>query len=107
MAIAGQSENRGATFQKRQGLAPLILCAAALAAIWLVVLPWIGRQPDLAERIRHQREAGIDPGAMFYTELELMPAVIRRLERIGSLTGPLTPSAGPCNSPGSRRIPTR
>ena len=90
-----------------RGWAALAVLMALLAAIWLGVLPWIGGQPQFAAEIRRQQAAGIDPSALFYTELELMPAVIRRFERMPSLSGPPSSSAAPCNSPGSRRNPAR
>ncbi len=90
-----------------RGRLALAISLALVALIWLCVLPWIGRQEQLAERIRREQAAGIDPSAMFYTELEMMPSVIRRMERMPSLSAPLTSSAAPYNSPGSRRTPGR
>ena len=58
--------------------------AVALAATgtWLVVLPWIGSQPDVAARIQEEQQRGIDPSAMFYSDLELLPPIAHRLERM-------------------------
>ena len=54
----------------------------AVSALWLVVLPWIGSQPDIAAKIEEEQRRGIDPSAMFYSELELLPPVAHRLERM-------------------------
>lgn len=53
-----------------------------IALSWLVVLPWLGRQPARAARLRTLDEAGIDPSAMYYSELEMMPDTVRRLEQL-------------------------
>jgi hypothetical protein len=54
---------------------------ASVAAIWLCLLPQLSRKPRVAQHLAKQREAGIDPSAMFYTELEIMPAIAHRMER--------------------------
>ncbi len=40
----------------------------------MVVLPAVARQPSVAARIERFEEKGITPSAIFYTELEAMPA---------------------------------
>ena len=37
--------------------------------IWLVILPWLSRRPASREYIERLRQSGIDPSAMYYTEL--------------------------------------
>lgn len=63
---------------RRFGLAIAILI---LAALWLVALPWIARQPRMAAHIQWLEDQGIDAGAMYYTELEAMEPILERLER--------------------------
>lgn len=41
-----------------------------VAIVWLVLLPRVARIERVQERIRRNRAAGIDPSAMFYTDLE-------------------------------------
>lgn len=53
-----------------------------LTITWCVVLPWIGRHPAIAKHIEHQEEQGIDPSAMFYSELEIVPSIAHRIERL-------------------------
>jgi hypothetical protein len=99
---------RSADVGRRGGWPRLLIALAALAVLWLGVLPYIGGQPELAARIRRQQAEGIDPSAMFYTELEMMPEVIRHGEHLPSLSFGLRPSyGGPYSSPDSRRTPAR
>ena len=41
-----------------------------LLFIWLGLLPRIGALQPVSRMINHHQESGIDPSAMFYTELE-------------------------------------
>lgn len=52
----------------------------AIGVGWLIVLPWLARQPTQAARIESLKRAGIDPSAMYYSELEMMPDTLRQLE---------------------------
>ncbi len=54
----------------------------AIIACWCVVLPWLARQPARAARIKALERAGIDPSAMYYSELEMMPDTLRQLEQL-------------------------
>lgn len=54
----------------------------AVSAIWLVGLPWLGSVSVVAEHIENQERQGIDPSAMFYSELEILPPVVHRIERL-------------------------
>lgn len=60
----------------------LLLATAAVAAVWLIVLPWIGTWPVVREKIQFEQSRGIDPSAMFYTELEAMPSIIEEIDRL-------------------------
>lgn len=53
-----------------------------VSAIWLVGLPWLGSFSVIAEHIENQERQGIDPSAMFYSELEILPPVVHRIERL-------------------------
>jgi hypothetical protein len=52
----------------------------ALGFVWLVLLPFIGRQANVAAHITQQQGLGIDPSAMFYTELEVAPTLTKHVE---------------------------
>ena len=51
----------------------LALAMAILAAVWLVVLPSIGRHPAVARHVRLMESREVNPSAMVYTELERLP----------------------------------
>lgn len=57
------------------------LAVAALAAVWMVVLPWIASQPQMDAHLQELDRQGIDGGAMFYTELKAMEPILRKIER--------------------------
>lgn len=59
----------------------LALAAGALAAVWLVVLPWVARRPAVARHIRAMEEGDVHPAAMVYTELEHLPTRAAWVER--------------------------
>ncbi|TWU58478.1 hypothetical protein Poly51_12560 [Rubripirellula tenax] len=64
----------------------MMLCAslAAIAILWLAVLPWIAERPVVNDRIEWLAHKGIDPAAMYYTELDAMKPIIDKLERRNS-----------------------
>ncbi len=59
----------------------LAFCVIAVCGVWLVALPWIARQPRMAEHLQWLEDQGIDGGAMYYTELEAMQPILEKLER--------------------------
>ncbi len=65
----------------RYGTLKLAGIGAVLAAIWLFALPWIGNRPVVRSHHQFLRDRGIDPSAMFYTELDAMDPILAELER--------------------------
>ena len=59
----------------------LAACAGIVAVAWLVVLPWVGRQPPFERHVRVMEEAEVNPAAMVYTELERLPLRPAWIER--------------------------
>jgi hypothetical protein len=57
------------------GLVGLI---ALLSIIWLVVLPAYARQPDMRQHLKWLDDQGIDPSAMYYTELDVMDDILAK-----------------------------
>ncbi|QDU55764.1 hypothetical protein [Aeoliella mucimassa] len=55
----------------RQSVLNLAGCLVALLLVWGVVLPALTTQPQVEEQLDWLDERGIDPSAMFYTELDL------------------------------------
>ncbi len=43
----------------------------AMAVVWFVWLPRLSQHPDVQQRLDWLDERGIDPSAMYYTELDL------------------------------------
>lgn len=62
------------------GMLRLIAAVAAIALLWLGLLPLVARQPDIRAFIEHNEAHGIDPSAKFYTELPGMPEFADRVE---------------------------
>lgn len=77
---------------KRHGLLRLALATAALAATWLVVLPWVGSLGPVREFVQGNEAAGINPSAVYYTEIDGI-GVIR--ERMGTGDGSRSTEPGP------------
>ncbi len=63
------------------GWGRLLFAVCAVAAVWLVLLPWLARQPHMAEHLHGLEVRGIDAGAMYYTDLDMMQPILHRLER--------------------------
>ncbi|MGB8853603.1 MAG: hypothetical protein WCC69_08565 [Pirellulales bacterium] len=51
----------------------LVLGSAAVAAIWGVLLPALLRCPAIARHVARMEERGVNPAAMYYTELDRLP----------------------------------
>jgi hypothetical protein len=47
---------------------------------WCIVLPWYASQPAMKEHLQFLDDRGIDPSAMFYTELDAMDAILEKIE---------------------------
>lgn len=61
--------------------ARFLVALVALGLIWCVVLPWAAERPRMANRLEWLDEKGIDPSAMYYTELEMMRPILKKLAR--------------------------
>lgn len=72
-----QSPTRAIERWARLGFSLLVV-----SAVWLVGLPWLGKFSPVAEHIKNQQTQGIDPSAVFYSELEILPPVVHRIERL-------------------------
>ena len=56
--------------------------AAALAIIWLLLLPAAARIPAIREMIARHESNGVDPSAKFYSELPAMPMISARVDQL-------------------------
>ncbi len=53
----------------------LCLNVLAIVIIWTLVLPWIGSWQSIRARIEYLDRHGIDPAALYYTDLEAMERI--------------------------------
>lgn len=65
----------------------LALSVLAVGAIWLIALPWLASLPVVEQHIAEQERQGIDPAAVFYSELEILPPIAHRYERLHETHG--------------------
>jgi len=59
----------------------LLTIGLAIAGVWLGLLPKLARHPTVQQRQAVFAARGIDPAAMFYTELELLDSPHNRLRQ--------------------------
>lgn len=57
---------------KAKGWSSLGLAVSTVLVVWMLVLPWIGSRPSIRSRIDDLNRQGIDPAALYYTDLEAM-----------------------------------
>jgi len=58
----------------------LLAAASLITLVWCGVLPWLSARPSNSRYLQFLDEQGIDPSAMFYTELDAMDPILRRIE---------------------------
>jgi hypothetical protein len=66
---------------QRSGIIRLFFSGLVIAIVWCVVLPQMAGLPPVREYMNWLDERGIDPSAMYYTELPAMEPILDRLER--------------------------
>ncbi len=65
----------------RQRWGILLAMLLGIGGVWLVALPRLARHPGIQKRQATFEALGIDPAAMFYTELELLDSPHNRLQQ--------------------------
>lgn len=69
------------TIARARQIASFAVCALVVAIVWLGLLPLVARQLPVRRHIERLEDRGIDPSAMFYTEVyeasDLPPARYR------------------------------
>lgn len=58
-----------------KGFSSLCLGVSAILIVWTLVLPWIGSWQSLCSQIENLDRQGIDPAALYYTDLEAMDRI--------------------------------
>lgn len=60
---------------KHRGPLSLGATVLAIAVVWMFVLPWVGSRPSVRARIEYLDRQGVDPAALYYTDIEAMGRV--------------------------------
>ena len=60
---------------RAKGWPSLCLSVLAIVIVWTLVLPWIGSWQSVHARIEYLDRHGIDPAALYYTDLEAMERI--------------------------------
>ena len=60
----------------------LIVGCTLLSLIWMIVLPWIGRHEGVRRDLQRLEQADVNAGALYYTDLRMLPALLCRLDRL-------------------------
>ena len=63
------------------GVAQLAVAVVLIVLVWCLVLPQLATLPRMQAYTEWLDERGIDPSAMYYTELDAMRPILDRLER--------------------------
>ncbi len=58
-----------------QGWSSLCFGVSAILIVWTLVLPWIGSWQSVRSQIETLDRHGIDPAALYYTDLEAMERI--------------------------------
>ena len=64
----------------QSGVFQLGVWILGIAIVWCVVLPYIASLERMRSYTRWLDQQGIDPSAMYYTELDAMKPILQRLE---------------------------
>lgn len=59
----------------------LIIAILLITIVWGVALPHMASYAAIESRLEFLEQNGIDPSAMFYTELDAMDPILERLEQ--------------------------
>jgi hypothetical protein len=59
--------------ERRRGIVCLAVGVAATGAVWCGLLPRLLGLPPIARHVNLMESRGVDPAAMYYTELERLP----------------------------------
>ena len=59
------------------GVMRLFAIGIATVFIWCIVLPWYAERPAMKQHLKFLDDRGIDPSAMFYTELDYMDSILK------------------------------
>ncbi len=78
-----------------KGWLSLCLGSVAILIVWMLVLPWIGSRQSIKSQIDSLDRQGVDPTALFYTDLEAMQRIESDLAAITQMHPEAFWSIGP------------
>ena len=78
-SLPSNSSAEGSSTSERINFA---LAMLTMGLVWMFLLPWLGSQSPVAQHIETQQRLRIDPSALFYTELEMLPEIVHHEERL-------------------------
>jgi hypothetical protein len=55
-----------------RGVVALCVGASMICVVWLLILPRVGAHPSVRKQINSLNRRGVDPSAVFYTDLDAM-----------------------------------
>ena len=73
--------------KRARSIVRFVAAISMVVCIWGVVLPWLGQWDSVRHRIDTMQQMGVDPAAMFYTDLELTPEIQARMSDTHQLHG--------------------
>ncbi|RMG40455.1 MAG: hypothetical protein D6725_03355 [Planctomycetota bacterium] len=76
-----EEKGRAATGRVGKRWLSLMAAGAAVAVVWGWLLPVVMQRPQVRRRWENLQRQGIDPSALYYTDLEMMEGLLRELER--------------------------
>lgn len=59
----------------------MLIAVVAILAFWIGVLPRVGEISSVRAEIDQFHRDGIDPAALYYTELECLPRLLREVDQ--------------------------
>ncbi len=65
-----------------KGWSSLCLGVSVILVVWTLVLPWIGSRQSVRAQIEYLDRRGIDPAALYYTDLEAMERIESEISAI-------------------------
>ena len=69
------------TVTNPRGKFHLCLALLLIGVVWLVVLPWLAERPKVDAYLMWLEERKIDPSARYYTDVEAMEPILKKLDR--------------------------
>ncbi len=63
-----------------KSFARLFVASLVVVLVWGWFLPWVSHHRSVKQRLDFLDARGIDPSAMFYTELDVMDEILDELE---------------------------